>query len=130
MPLQNKELLESRGQCLLLSWLRLTPEPEEPEDLQADQPSSKNAELNDLSVGSSGSATTMASVADLKSRFEESPSADRVQPTSAYFDSPMSMRQLHEANMRKRRLSIVATLSPADLRAWQNEEASSRAAPR
>lgn len=31
----------------------------------------------------------------------------------------MSLRQLHEASTRKRRLSLVAALSPEDLRAWQ-----------
>lgn len=31
----------------------------------------------------------------------------------------MSLRQLHEANTRNRRLGLVAALSPGDLRAWQ-----------
>lgn len=40
--------------------------------------------------------------------------------TTDEFDS-VSLRQLHEASTRKRRLGIVAALSPDDLRAWQED---------
>lgn len=34
-------------------------------------------------------------------------------------DEMLTMRALHEANVRRRRLNIVGALSPVDLKAWQ-----------
>jgi len=36
-------------------------------------------------------------------------------------DGATASRRLHEASLRRRRLGIVAALSPADLRAWQEQ---------
>jgi len=63
------------------------------------------------------SVSTMATLTDL----DRHSSAEATPRASCVEQDLVSLRALHEANCRNRKLALMAALSPQDLQAWQDE---------
>lgn len=87
-----------------------------PEDLRAWQ-ALRREQMHAEGAGDEASRACSGQATHIK----DSSSAAKAEGTTSHDFDVVSMRQLHEASTRKRRIGIVAALSPEDLRAWQED---------